>query len=191
MSTREHLYSVVASLQPVAHGVPETAMDDQTPCTDFTVRDLANHLLGTIDALRRVGVKEPMDPDDPWGTNGDHVRTGWRSELGNRLTAFADAWSQPEAWEGDALDGAMPRQLVGDMGYVEMMLHGWDLAKGSGQEVTYDDAAAERALEVMEVIGEQGRTQGAFGPEVKVPEDADTFARVLGAAGRDPGWTPR
>lgn len=191
MSTREHLHSVVASLQPVAHGVPETAMDDPTPCRDFTVRDLANHLLGTVEAMRRVGAREPMDLDDPWGINGDHVREGWRGDLGERLTAFAHAWAQPDAWEGDALDGAMPRQLVGDMGFVEMMLHGWDLAKGSGQEVSYDEAAAERALEVLEVIGEQGRAQGAFGPLVEVPEDADTFDRVLGAAGRDPAWTPR
>lgn len=87
------------------------------------------------------------------------------------------------------MDGAMPRSTIGDMGFVEVMVHGWDLARASGQEVTYDDDAVARAVEVMDEIGEQGRTMRAFGPEVSVPDDAPAFAHVLGKAGRDPGWT--
>ncbi|MCW2849376.1 MAG: hypothetical protein JWR90_3350 [Marmoricola sp.] len=190
MSTREHLFSVVASLQPVVHGVSAQEMGGSTPCTEFDVRTVANHMLGTVEAMRRVGASEPLDPQDPWGTNGDNVREQWRDDLSDLLTAYAKAWSQPEAWEGDAMDGALPKQLVGDMGFVEVMLHGWDLAKGSGQDVAYDDAAVERALEIMEVIGEQGRGQGAFGPERDVPDDAPDFAKVLAKSGRDPEWTP-
>lgn len=188
MSTREYLFSVVASIQPVIYGVSAQALDDSTPCTDFDVRTVANHLLGTVEAMRRVGAGEPLDAQDPWGTNGDNVREEWRDDLSRKLTDFATAWSQPGAWEGDAMDGAMPRQLVGDMGFVEVMLHGWDLAKGSGQQLTYDDAAAERALEIMETIGEQGRSQGAFGAEVIVDDDAPTFDKVLAKSGRDPEW---
>lgn len=189
MSTREHLYSVVASVQPVIHGVSAQEMDADTPCPDFDVRQVANHMLGTIEAMRRVGAAEPLDTQDPWGTHGDNVRETWREDLSHLLVEFANAWSQPEAWEGEAMDGAMPRQLVGDMGFVEVMLHGWDLAKGSGQTIEYDDAAVERALEVLDAIGEQGRSGGAFGPEVKVDDDAPAFARVLGKSGRDPEWS--
>jgi uncharacterized protein (TIGR03086 family) len=189
MSTREHLYSVVASLQPVVQGVSALDLGGPTPCTEFDVRTVANHMLGTVEAMRRVGAGEPLDAQDPWGTNGDNVREQWRDDLSRKLTEFADAWSRTEAWEGDALDGAMPRQVIGDMGLVEVMLHGWDLARGSGQEVQYDDSAIERALEVMDEIGEQGRSQGAFGPEVEVPDDASPFAKVLGKSGRDPEWT--
>jgi uncharacterized protein (TIGR03086 family) len=190
MATRDHLYSVVASLQPVIHGVSSMEMDKPTPCTEFDVRTVANHLLGTVEAMRRVGASEPLDPQDPWGANGDHMGEQWRDDLGRKLTEFADAWSRPEAWEGDAMDGAMPRQLIGDMGFVEVMLHGWDLAQGTGQDVEYDAGAAERALEILEVIGEQGRTGGVFGPEVAVPDDAPAFARALGKSGRDPEWAP-
>ena len=84
------------------------------------------------------------------------------------------------------MDGAMPRQAVGDMGYAEVVLHGWDLARGSGQDVHFDDAAVTHALEVMGDIGEMGRTQGAFGAEVTVPDDASPMDRVLAASGRDP-----
>jgi uncharacterized protein (TIGR03086 family) len=189
MSTREHLHSVVASLQPVIHGVPAEEMSAPTPCADFDVRTVANHMLGTVEAMRRVGASEPMDPEDPWGTNGDNMREGWRDDLSQRLNGYAEAWGRPEAWEGDAMGGAMTKQGVGDMGFVEVILHGWDLAKGSGQEVEYDAASVDRALEIMDQIGEVGRSHGAFGPEVSLPDDAEPFARVLAKAGRDPEWS--
>ncbi|MET0997286.1 MAG: TIGR03086 family metal-binding protein [Marmoricola sp.] len=188
MSTRDHLHSVVATLQPVIHGVSATDTGAQTPCTDWDVRAVANHMLGTVEAMRRVGAREALDREDPWGTSGDHLRDEWRRDLSDLLVAYADAWSQPDAWEGDAMDGAVPRQVIGDMGFVEVMLHGWDLAQGSGQDVQYDEAAVDRALEVMDEIGEQGRSQGAFGTEVPVADDAPAFDQVLGKAGRDPGW---
>ncbi len=188
MSTREHLYSVVASLQPVIQGVRQDGLDEPTPCGDWSVRRLVNHLLGTVDAMRRVGAGESLDPDDPWGTGGEHMSEEWRHDLSDLLTSFAAAWYPAEAWEGEAMDGAMPRALVGDMGLVEVMLHGWDLARGSGQDVQYDDDAAARAREIMEAIGANGRQHGAFGAEVEVPEDAPDFARALGMAGRDPQW---
>lgn len=188
MSTREHLFSVVASLQPVVFGVSAQELDAATPCTEFDVRTVANHMLGTIEAMRRVGAGEPLDAQDPWGTNGDNIREQWRDDLSHKLTEFATAWSQPGAWEGDAMDGALPKELVGDMGFVEVMLHGWDLAKGSGQQLQYDDDAVDRALEIMEAIGEQGRSQGAFGAQVPVADDAPAFAKVLALSGRDPEW---
>ncbi len=188
-STRDHLHGVVAALQPVIHGVSDQEMGKPTPCAEYDVRTVANHLLGTIEAFRKVGATEPLDPQDPWGTSGEHLTEGWRHDLGQKLRDFADAWSQPEAWEGEAMDGAMPRQRLGDMGFVEAMLHGWDLARGTGQDVEYDEEASLRALEILEQIGEQGRSHGVFGPEVKVSDDASTFEQVLARSGRDPEWS--
>lgn len=189
MAPREHLHGVVASLQPVLHGVPAQSAAAPTPCPDWDVHTLASHLMGTVEAMRRVGAGEALDRDDPWGSNGATLGEQWRSDLGERLIAFADAWAQPAAWEGDAMDGAVPRRAIGDMGFVEVMLHGWDLARGSGQQVEYDDAAVEEALAVMDRIGEQGRAQGAFGREVALEDDAPPFDRVLSQSGRDPHWT--
>jgi uncharacterized protein (TIGR03086 family) len=189
MSTREHLHSVVTTLQPVIRAVPDEVLQAPTPCRDFDVRAVANHMLGTIEAMRRVGAGESLDPEDPWGTGGDHVREQWRDDLNGTLEQFAQAWSTPEAWEGEPVNGVLPRQMVGDMGFVEAVLHGWDLARGTGQDLVYDDAAVERALEIMGQIGAQGREQGAFGPEVAVPDDATPFAKVLAQAGRDPEWS--
>lgn len=188
MSSRDHFFEVVAAVQPVIYGVNELQLDEPTPCEDFTVRDLVNHLLGTSEAMRRVGASEDLDTEDPWGTHGSHITETWREDLGNRLRGLAEAWSQPEAWEGEALDGAMKRATVGDMAYVEVFLHGWDLASATGHDIDYDDASARQAIEVLEEIGEQGRSHHAFAEEVEPGDDASTTDRAVAMAGRRPGW---
>ncbi len=187
--SRDHLHGVVAALQPVVQGVREDHMDAPTPCADWRVRDLVNHLLGTSEAMRRIGADEEADPDDPWGTKGDHLGPDWRDDLSDRLTGLASAWADEEAWVGEMPGGGMPKQAVGDMAYVEVMLHGSDLARATGQELAWDESAVERARAVLDEIGPMGREQGAFGEEVAVPDAADPWDEVLGLAGRDPGWS--
>lgn len=189
MAIHEQVHSAVRSVIPVVESVPDDALGRPTPCTEFDVRTLANHLLGTSEAMRRIGVDEALDPDDPWGTGGDHLTATWREDLAGRLRAYADAWDRPDAFEGDALGGTMPRRMVGGMAYVEVLLHGWDLARGSGQRLEPDDAVVAAALEVMEQIGAMGREQGAFGAQVELPDGASGWHRVLAQAGRDPEWS--
>jgi hypothetical protein len=78
------------------------------------------------------------------------------------------------------------------------VLHGWDLARTTGQDETIDPEDVERLWSMTTAIPaelmEKYRTPGAFGPgvevfgpEVKVPEDAPLQDRLLGLIGRDPG----
>jgi uncharacterized protein (TIGR03086 family) len=185
------LRSAVETLKPVVAAVPDDVLGAPTPCGDYDVRALANHLLGTTEGMRRIGADEELDPDDPWGTAGDHMGASWREDLQQRLDGLVEAWEGPEAYEGDAMGGRMPKRMVGAMALVEVVLHGWDLARGSGQEVDYDEDVESAALEVMHQIGEMGRSQGAFGELVDVPDDATAFEQALAQAGRDARWAPR
>ena len=189
MPSRDHFHSVVATLQPVVHGVSEDQLGDPSPCDDWAVRDLANHLLGTSEAMRKVAAGEEQDRQDPWGTGGDHMSTGWRDDLSRRLAGLADAWTPEDAWEGEV--NGMPKKGMGDMAYVEVMLHGWDLARATGQDLAFDDDAVAQARDVMDEIGRLGREGGVFGDLVEVGEDASDWERVLAEGGRDPGWTAR
>jgi uncharacterized protein (TIGR03086 family) len=189
VTTHEHVQDLVTTLRPVVEAVPDGALEDPTPCQGWTVRDLANHLLGTSEAMRRIGVGEELDPDDPWGTAGDHMGESWRADLVTRLQGLADAWDSADAFEGEAMGGRMPRRMVGQMAFAEVLLHGWDLARATGQAVLPGDAVVRAAAEVMAEIGEMGRQQGAFGTLVEVPADAGPLDQVLAQGGRDPGWT--
>ena len=187
MASKDHFHSVVATLQPVVHGVRDDQLTDPSPCTEWSVGEVANHFLGTSEAMRRAGAGEERDPDDPWGTAGDHMSAEWRHDLSRRLTGLADAWSADDAWKGE-VDG-MPKQGMGDMAYVEVMLHGWDLARGSGQDLHFDEEDVAQAKVVMDQIGKMGRDQGAFGSLVEVGDHASAWDHVLAEGGRDPGWS--
>src|SRR3954470_24529634 len=123
MALHDHVHVLVAAVKPVASGVADDALSDPTPCPDWDVRALANHLLGTIEAFRRIGASEALDPDDPWGLSGDHMSDTWRDDLVSRLDGFAGAWDTAEAYEGEVPGAQMPKRVLAGMGFVEALLH--------------------------------------------------------------------
>jgi uncharacterized protein (TIGR03086 family) len=103
-----------------------------------------------------------------------------------------EVFGTPPAWTGTTKLGTaeLPAAVVGGMVLGEFVLHGWDLARASGQELRCTSGAATAVLESALAMGEQARAMGVYGPEVPVPADATLLDRALGAAGRDPSWTP-
>jgi uncharacterized protein (TIGR03086 family) len=75
----------------------------------------------------------------------------------------------------------------------ELVMHGWDLAKGTGQSFSCDPASARAVLAFAADTAKPENAKmrdGLFGPVVDVPTDAPDLDRALGFAGRDPAWTP-
>jgi len=86
----------------------------------------------------------------------------------------------------------LPGEIGGLVALNEVLLHGWDLARATGQgyEPSDDEADAVRPIVTPEA-GSDGSDRGElFGPVVPVSADAAAFSQVLGLAGRDPAWTP-
>jgi uncharacterized protein (TIGR03086 family) len=170
-------------------GVPDDALDAPTPCDDYDVGGLLGHLIHRGPQLAGAGRKEPT----PAGEDGPADPATWRSDLAPLVGRITDAWSQPSAWEGEAaIEGAMemPAPTIGGIVLAEMVVHGWDLARATGQEPTWPGPLLEAVLQDMSAMAPMGRQMGAFGPEVPVPDDAPLLDRLLGVVGRDPAWTP-
>jgi uncharacterized protein (TIGR03086 family) len=72
----------------------------------------------------------------------------------------------------------------------EMVLHGWDAAKASGQSYTARDDVAEAALNAVEANAELFRKYQGFAEPVQVPASASALDRALAQSGRDPAWVP-
>lgn len=72
----------------------------------------------------------------------------------------------------------------------EVVLHGWDLAKGTGQDYEPDPATAAVVNGFLTESRKDEVPESLFGPVVEIDEDAQTFDHALGLAGRDPGWQP-
>ena len=161
-----------------------------TPCGDWDLQTLVRHFVGTSGAFVRAGRDKALDPDDPWGSNAVLDESDWAGQLADRVEAASRAWSRPEAWTG-SVDGAqMPAQAIGEMGLIELLLHGWDVARAGHQDLTVSAELGAELLRCLEPTLEQGRQFEVYGPPVSVPPDAAPFDRALGLAGRDPAWRP-
>jgi uncharacterized protein (TIGR03086 family) len=170
--------------------------DSPSPCVAWTARDVVGHIVDMHEVmfrpLNRTLSPAPALADDPLGTF-----KAARADVEALLHDPALA-----ATEVDAPAGRLTvEQHVDQVPSADMVLHGWDLARATGQDDTIDPAEVEAMWAGMSAMPaellEQLRTPGAFGPgvevfgpEVTVSEDAPLQDRLLGLIGRDPAWTP-
>ena len=182
-----------AAIATALRDIEGVDLGSPTPCAEFDLETLVNHALGTTTALARLAQKESLDPDDPWGSRTDDTAGDWPNRLADRLEATAAAWDDPAAWTG-TLDlgggGDQPAPTIGEMTFVEVMVHGWDVARAAGQRPDVTDAVGAELLHAVTGSAELGRQMGAYGPEIEVKPDASDFEKALGVAGRDPNWSP-
>ncbi|MEU4995557.1 TIGR03086 family metal-binding protein [Streptomyces sp. NPDC021622] len=177
----------------VAEGVTDEQLSGPTPCPEYEVRHLLGHLIGLTGAFRDAGRKDlgPALDQDPAGSSPD-IGPGWRGELPKLLDELVETWRDPAAWEGMTRAGGidLPGAVAGAVAMDELVVHGWDLARATGQEYAPDEASLGVAKELL--TPEEDATSGnsLFGPVVPVPDDAPLLDRVIGLSGRDPGWTP-
>ncbi len=171
----------------LAEGVTEQQFGDPTPCTDWPVAVILNHII-TLTGAFTDGARKTPRPDAPEPTAD--LPTGWRDLLQARLDGLVDAWRDPAAWSGEATVGGvtLPADLTAAVVADELVVHGWDLARGTGQPYEPDPRMVQAALGFAEQFADLDG--GPFGPSVAVGGNATPFDRLLGAAGRDPGWTP-
>jgi uncharacterized protein (TIGR03086 family) len=165
-------------------------LTDPTPCGDWDLRTLLRHFVGTSGAFLRAGRTKALDPDDPWGTNAVLDESDWSGQLAGQVEAMGEEWSRPQVWTGSVEGASMPATAVGELGLIELMLHGWDVARAGAQTLEVSDELGAELLRCLEPTLEQGRQFEVYAPPVRVPESASAFARALGAAGRDPDWRP-
>jgi uncharacterized protein (TIGR03086 family) len=162
----------------VVRGVKPDQFDAPTPCREWTVRQLVDHLAEWAPALAAAGRKTDPVP----GT----------SDLEAGYDDLVAAWSEPAAWQGTTRLGGpqeLPAAMIGGMVLGEVVIHGWDLARATGQAVDWDAGLLDVVHREIAATAEMGREMGVYGRLVPVPESAAPLARALGLAGRDPDWT--
>jgi uncharacterized protein (TIGR03086 family) len=167
--------------------VPDELLGDATPCPGYRLGDLIEHVGGLALAFAAAAAKDggPLTGGAP---PGDAARLGpdWRARIPRDLAALAAAWRDPAAWTGMTRVGGidLPGEVAGLVALDELVVHGWDIARASGQPLHPEPA------DVAAVHGFLAQAGGPFGPVVAVPEQAPLLDRAIGLAGRDPGWRP-
>lgn len=179
-------------------GITDDQLTARTPCEKYTVGALLDHLMGLTLAFRHAAEKTaPPVPREPGAvgpglSSAEALDPAWRERLPRRLDELVAAWRAPEAWEGNTEVGGvtLPAEVIAVFGLDELVLHGWDLARATGQGYEPDRASVETIFGVLSESASEEGTEGLFGPRVAVPDDAPLFDRALGLSGRDPSWTP-
>lgn len=173
--------------------VRDDQLSDPTPCPEYAVRNLLGHLLGLAIAFRDAGRKElgPTTDTDPQAALPD-IEPGGREALPQVLDELAGAWRDPAAWTGDTRAGgvSLPGDIAGAVAVDELVVHGWDLARATGQPYDPDPAALIATHSFLDAATDDPGRGEIFGPVVPVADDQPLLDRVIGLSGRDPQWKP-
>lgn len=175
----------------IARNVRADQFGGPTPCSEYDVRALARHVSYWSPMLEAAGNRKPYEVPATGEQEHDVDPATWGTVYSGQLRDLAAAWADPASTEGMASMGSaeMSASLIGEMVLGEILVHGWDLAGATGQELEMDDDLAQAVLVALEGSAELGREMGIYGPAVAVPDTAPAFDRALGLTGRDPKWT--
>ncbi|MER5941779.1 TIGR03086 family metal-binding protein [Streptomyces sp. NPDC001928] len=172
---------------PVVRGIPDETLAAPTPCAEYDVKALVNHLFQVIVQFQRLAAKEASD----FGDAPDRVADGpeWRERLADEADRLVAAWSAPGAEDGTTGAWDMPARLVGSMALLDLTVHVWDLARATGQDYPgADEAVVAELAGAVDTLAPTARKMGVFGEPVPEPEGASGFERLLARTGRDPHW---
>lgn len=168
--------ATLAVLQRVLRSVSSEDASLQTPCADFTVGQLLDHLAGSIGGIGKALGVEAVDD----ATKSPEAR-------------IADL-AQPvlEAFYRRGLDGSvdlgfaeLPATMVASILNLEFLVHAWDFAKALGRELTVADALTGYVEGLAQkTISDQVRAGGSFAPARQVAESASSLERLLAFTGR-------
>lgn len=152
--------ALVSSVSPEQLELP-------TPCTEWNVRQLTDHLVNSAAQIAVMARGEQPD----WGSLDDHhsdPATALR-RVGDEILAAFEAGS--EAPEG--------------MVAAELSVHSWDLATALGRDSgELDQALAEAGYAFVHSELTDDRRGDAFSPAQPAPEDANAYERLAAYAGR-------
>jgi len=191
---QEHLLMAMAAAPTITivGNLGHDQLDAPTPCSEYDVRGLVNHLLFWGPSLEGAARKISVAPPAAGDQDLDLTRGDWKGRLEAQTDSVVTAWSEPDAWEGTTQMGGpmeLPAAMIGRMVLGELVVHGWDLARATGQESTWDAEVLTMVYQEVDKSAEQGREMGIYGEPVAVPDTESVLHRILGLTGRDPNWT--
>jgi uncharacterized protein (TIGR03086 family) len=178
---------IIGSLDETFHhahqvigGVGSEQYGDTTPCPEWTVRELLEHMIGVVAGLGAAAAGSPRERFE--------LASDPAAQFDAAAAAALAAWRTPGVLDRviDAGPGPMPGRLLASINLLDTATHTWDLARATGQPAGLPDDVAIAALEAsMTTISPEVR-KGRFGPEVAVPADADPTDRLVAFLGRTP-----
>lgn len=174
---------LVAAVRPDQWSGPST-------CPDWDVRALVNHVVFGNRTFTAILSGEDGPPQEQIRTMrdqdllGDDPAASWHDSAAGLLTAFGAPGVLEQTFRSPL--GPMPGSGLAGLRITETLVHGWDLARSTGQRSPFDDAVAQAALDftLRQMPPGADRSSFPFGPEQPVPADAPAIDRLAAHLGR-------
>jgi len=164
----------------VAQGVGPDQLRLPTPCSEWDVQALLDHMVGGTEYL--LAAMDGRPPTAKSGTTAADYRVG--------VGAVLEGLAQPANLERTCLSPLGFEWPVGQAvagTFMDVLIHTWDLAQATGQDTDLEPALVEACIALfLPEMPERGREAGIVGPAVEVGPAASPQARLLGAMGRTP-----
>ncbi len=169
--------AAVKGTREIIGGVQSSQLGDSTPCSEWNVQALMDHLVGSTGMI--WGALAGAAPESPQGSSPVAAFEAGTAKV-------LDAAKVPGALEKTVQSpaGEMPGGQFLSIFFMDTLIHGWDLAKATGQSTDMPADLAETCYAMFAPMADEWRKTGVFGPRVEVAEDASTQVKLLGALGR-------
>lgn len=161
----------------VLQRLTEEDLSRPTPCAEYTVGDVGQHLVRSMVLLASVA--------------GEQIDTPVAGPPDTTVAATAEA--ALAAWRHRGLDGSvavgrsvLPASLAIEIIPLELLVHGWDIAYATGHDINVTPEVAGYVLDrARELITEDKRGR-SFAAEVSAGAEATTMQRLIAFTGRAP-----
>lgn len=176
---------VCAAFQKLVDGIREDQWSAPTPCTDWDVRALLNHVIsGNLWFANNIrGGGGPLD------RSRDFVGADASRSYADSVQQLHDAFTAPGTMEGrfPSPMGEQPGPVLVNLRITETLTHGWDLGRATGQTLDVPGPLVEQVLAgVRPALAGMPREGGPFKPEQQAPDDAPPLDRLAAFLGRQP-----
>lgn len=171
--------AALGALQHVLHPISRDELSKSTPCSQYDVMQLTDHLVNSITLLGGAAGAELPQRDSE-----DSVE---RQVVGAARPAL-------DAWHRRGLDNTVslgpneiPATFAVSILALEFLVHGWDYAAATKHPIDVSDSLAHYVLGLAHnVISPQARATVGFADEITVPDDAPALDRLIAFTGRNP-----
>lgn len=175
---------VTDAVGKLLEATPADAMSKPTPCPDFAVQDLAEHV---IMVMRRVAV---IGNGGHWSSIDQEAQDGgWAESYRAAAHDVMEAWTDAAKLEAvyEVPWGEMPGAPMIHTYTAELAVHGWDLGTATGLDFTIEDELLAGPLMAAKFIPAEGRDtpEMPFSPVVDPGPDAPVLDQLAGWMGRD------
>ena len=179
----DQLSIALDATERVIQAVRDDQWNDPTPCTDWKVRDVVNHVVVGNDMFARILRGEPPATAPAVLGSGPEFLSAYRDSAVALLAAFRQPGVLDQAFTVPI--GTVPGIVALHLRITEALVHGWDLARAIGYPATFPDDLAEQELAFSRgKLADLPPGRSPFAPPQPVAEDASAIDRLAALLGR-------